>query len=664
METKNGASENSETKQNQPHNHHFIPRFYLKRFATKDTQWDKKKEKIYVIDKLHQHFEDEPRFIEHVGSENDYNTLRIDENHEDCATVENWLDKVIEKKQARLLDRIKTDKSIENIDKRELASLVAWMYCRVPRHKRVVKAIRDEMNYMVLSQMKFPIGVDRKRENNVLLNFMYHEPRTKAFLDVLGTFRYTLVTIPKKSKKFFITSDNPVTIACNEELSARYFAFCFFHPDGKYCCDVEVLPNYAYFINKSLVFLFLPIDRKFGLFLHRNKAAEDRIRSDANDELIDSFNSHTIVSADKEIYAPEITDELKVLVKNYWGNIYTFRIDTIQHTRDAYDFFMRNVCDVKGDYTCEDLARKIKDKRLFCSMRVFLFAKNDTVFRPIDEPIPSTHQYALLEENQKFWLEALQTHALLVLFAPLQTDGIGSHGRKWISDKEDFHVNLIFYTDKILPFSQIAAYTACQLLARETRQTQRFKIKWPNDVMVEDWNGDFKKIGGCLTAVRKEDSRFWVTIGVGLNYNLENFSNIDQPTASVKSFLNSLPKKCGLHRERDFTRDELFQSVQRFAELFLENFALVQKNGLEAFYDKEDLFCRFGSKNYWLYLGQKVTVFDEDKKKQLTGRFDKLTDDGALQLACDNGKTEIVLNGTGLKSLISEVAKYDVFPLD
>ena len=174
-------------------------------------------------------------------------------------------------------------------------------------------------------------------------------------------------------------------------------------------------------------------------------------------------------------------------------------------------------------------------------------------------------------------------------------------------------------------------------------------MKWPNDVMVEDWNGDFKKIGGCLTAVRNEGTRYWVTVGIGLNYNLEDFSNIDQPTASVKSFLNSLHKKCGLYRENDFTRDELFQSVRCFAELFLKNLALVQKNGLEAFYDKENPLEQFGSKRYWLYLGQKVTVFDEDKKKQLTGRFDKLTDDGALQLACDNGKTEIVLNGTGLK---------------
>ena len=152
-----------------------------------------------------------------------------------------------------------------------------------------------------------------------------------------------------------------------------------------------------------------------------------------------------------------------------------------------------------------------------------------------------------------------------------------------------------------------------------------------------------------MTEVRKEGSLYWVTVGIGINYNLEDFSNIDQPTASVKSFLNSLPKKHGLHRKNDFTQDELFQSVQRFANLFLKNLALTRHKGLAAFYDKEDLFCRFGSKRYWLYLGQKVTIFDEDKKQFLTGRFEALTDDGALQLLCDDGKTEIVLNGTGFK---------------
>ena len=270
---------------------------------------------------------------------------------------------------------------------------------------------------------------------------------------------------------------------------------------------------------------------------------------------------------------------------------------------------------------------------------------SDVCYRIFVQPVVSTHAYALEHD----WAEALKSNRHIVLFAPVQTNGIGSHGRKWVSDKEDFHINLIFYADQILPFSQIAAYTACQLLARETMQTERFKIKWPNDVMIEDWSGDFEKIGGCLTAVRNEGTRYWVTVGIGINYNLEDFSNIDQPTASVKSFLNSFPKKCGLYRENDFTKDELFQSVQRFAELFLKNLALIQKNGLAAFYDKEDPLEQFGSKHYWLYLGQNVTVFDEDKKAHVTGKFDKLTDDGALQLACEDGETEIVLNGTGLK---------------
>lgn len=414
---------------------------------------------------------------------------------------------------------------------------------------------------------------------------------------------------------------------------------------------MRCVQNYAIFESKASE-LLLPIDRKLCLWLTHNDSVPHGNHFVCPKEDIDEYNVASILNADKEIYAPEITDELKILIKSRWDSMNTFQIDTTQFTQDACDFFMRNVCNVKSKYTTEDLAREIKDKKLFCFMRIFqhpIGTKNNIEYCVSPKPIYSTHQVALSEANRPFWAQKLKTNKLIVFFVPLQTDGIGSHGRKWVSDKEDFHVNLIFYADQILPFSQIAAYTACQLLARETMQTERFKIKWPNDVMVEDWSGAFKKIGGCLTEVRKEGSLYWVTVGIGINYNLEDFSNIDQQTASVKSFLNSFPKKCGLYRENDFTKDELFQSVQRFADLFLKNLALVQYNDLAAFYNEEDWKYRFGSKNYWLYLGQKITVFDEDKQMRLTGRFDKLTDDGALRLVCDDGKTEIVLNGTGLK---------------
>ena len=56
---------------------------------------------------------------------------------------------------------------------------------------------------------------------------------------------------------------------------------------------------------------------------------------------------------------------------------------------------------------------------------------SDTCYRIFEQPVTSTHAYALKQD----WTEALKNNRYIVLFAPLQTDGIGSHGRRWVSDK-------------------------------------------------------------------------------------------------------------------------------------------------------------------------------------------------------------------------------------
>jgi hypothetical protein len=431
------------------------------------------------------------------------------------------------------------------------------------------------------------------------------------------------VEIPKDSKKFFITSDNPVAfIGKGTELQARYFVYPFdtgkkyssVDEDGRIMTYREqenfILPNYADFEKKSFD-LFLPIDPKLGLWLHDNKQLPDQILLPLQDKDVCFFWHHTISSADEKIYTSEITDELQTFMGNgvFFKN--TIEVCPTRESR-AYDYFMKYVCGIEGNYTCEDFEREMKNKKCWdvaCVNITVPGSRGGIKFCVYSlKGDVSTHRIALSKEKRPAWEQKLKTLGLIVLFAPVQTNGVGSHGRKWVSNKEDFHVNLIFYCDQILPFSQIAAYTACQLLARETYQPEYFRIRWPNDVMVGHWFygwQNFKKIGGCLTAVRKEEARYWVTVGVGINYNLEDFSNIDQPTISVKSFLNSFGRNHKSYRENDFTRDELFQSVQKFAELFLNNLAFVQKLGLAKFYDKEDPFWQFGSESYWLYLGQR-----------------------------------------------------------
>lgn len=279
-------------------------------------------------------------------------------------TIENSL-RVLEQQQAELLNRIKTEKSVKNIEKRELARLVAWMCCRVPLLKKLAKKITDEL-YCQLSKNQLrplsgmPSCVDRAYENNSLLTFIYSEPQKKDFLDVLETFRYVLVIIPKEDKKFFITSDNPVAIVCNEELPPRYFVFAYCQPSCRFA--VQAIQNYAGFTNKSFQ-LFLPIDRKYAIWCHRNENNEEELFPlNRNDSQVDDYNSRTILSADEEIYAPEITDELKKLIKKYWSFRCTSAIDTGPFCQEETEFFMRNVCNIKGDYGEEDVSREIRNK--------------------------------------------------------------------------------------------------------------------------------------------------------------------------------------------------------------------------------------------------------------------------------------------------------------
>ena len=241
------------------------------------------------------------------------------------------------------------------------------------------------------------------------------------------------------------------------------------------------------------------------------------------------------------------------------------------------------------------------------------------------ESLDSTHKFAL---NQN-WYGRLNERNMIAIFAAEQTDGMGSHNRVWCSSGEDFHLSFVFLLDKTLPFSQIAAFTACQFLNRLTENHYNFQLKWPNDICVNGY-----KIGGCMSHVRNEGEHVWVTVGIGINFNLseELAKTIDQPVTSLKQLLNNT---------EDYPTSEIFKHVQEFSELFIQNLHWYRQSGIESFfYDVAPL---------WLYRNEKVRIYDEDKKRWLHGTLEAINLNGSLVIKNKKNETSVVLNGTQLR---------------
>ena len=242
------------------------------------------------------------------------------------------------------------------------------------------------------------------------------------------------------------------------------------------------------------------------------------------------------------------------------------------------------------------------------------------------EELVSTHTFVL----QKNWLDRMQENKIYAIFAETQTKGVGSHNRTWLTTGKDFHLNLVFLADKIYPFSQMAALTACQFLGNFTQHKQSFYIKWPNDVCVNNC-----KIGGCLSHVRNWDKGFWVTIGVGINFNLTQSScqKIDQPSTSLRILL---------HNTDPYPANELFAAVQDYSKVFAQNLHWYKQQSNEQFFKD----CA----PYWALLGEKIELYDEDRKQWCCGILDTIDLNGRLVLKNDSG-TICILNGTKLRQI-------------
>ena len=125
-----------------------------------------------------------------------------------------------------------------------------------------------------------------------------------------------------------------------------------------------------------------------------------------------------------------------------------------------------------------------------------------------------------------------------IIVAKNQTAGLGTHGRKWISKKDEsitFSMILVPECDikELNNFTLNIAEVIVDVIYK--KYNIKLDIKKPNDIV---YNG--KKIGGILTETKLLDSIVkYVIIGIGINTNQTKFHDeIKDIATSIKNEFN------------------------------------------------------------------------------------------------------------------------------
>jgi BirA family biotin operon repressor/biotin-[acetyl-CoA-carboxylase] ligase len=140
-----------------------------------------------------------------------------------------------------------------------------------------------------------------------------------------------------------------------------------------------------------------------------------------------------------------------------------------------------------------------------------------------------------------------------VIVAEEQTAGRGRIERRWLSPRGSIALSMILYPP--LAYLPSLIMVASLAVARSIEQVTNLKakIKWPNDVLVND-----KKICGILVESDVRGNKVdYAVIGIGLNVNLK-----------LSEFPQIAPMATSLSRElgREVSRREVIRSLLAEAE--------------------------------------------------------------------------------------------------
>ena len=167
-------------------------------------------------------------------------------------------------------------------------------------------------------------------------------------------------------------------------------------------------------------------------------------------------------------------------------------------------------------------------------MNIEYIEKNTNLKVEYHSNISSTSERAreLAEETIKKCENDLEK--IQIVISENQTNGKGTHGRVWHSEKgKNILMTLIFYPQKFPQELQGITYLIAEeiKLAIQDLYNISLDIKLPNDLMLKG-----KKVCGILTESSIQNERVnYLLIGIGFNVNQVSFSNeLEEIATSLK----------------------------------------------------------------------------------------------------------------------------------
>ena len=235
------------------------------------------------------------------------------------------------------------------------------------------------------------------------------------------------------------------------------------------------------------------------------------------------------------------------------------------------------------------------------------------------QSVDSTQKYA--KKN----IKNIKADQIICIVADEQTEGKGRFDRSWFCEKnKNLYVTFVFSLPiKTLHITSIGHVLALSLIDVLKKENLDPKIKWPNDVMLNN-----KKISGILCEVVSKDNDFTLFLGIGINVNSEKefLKKIDQPATSLKVETN-----------KNWDRKELLEKLKK---AFLKNLKIFKEKGFTPFHEEFE--------NLLLYVGENITLFDG--QKEYNGLLHSINCEGQLNLYLPNKEIKTFAAGDIIKS--------------